>query len=72
MITEAQKLGVKTMLVAEFLDYTGYKGGDRTVNLGRFANPSDFKPRLPEDVQRTIRGSGQSTEERKPRSTAPQ
>jgi uncharacterized protein (UPF0333 family) len=72
MITESQKLGVKTMLVAEFLDYMGYKGGDRTVNLGRFANPSDFKPRLPEDVQRTIRGSGQSTEQRKPRGPAPQ
>jgi hypothetical protein len=71
MKTEAQKLGVKTIRVDEFLKYMGYKGADRTIKLGRFANPSDFKARLPEDVQRTIRGSGQSTENRKPRGTAP-
>ncbi len=71
MITEAEKLGVKQMNVDEFLDYMGYKGQERTVNLGRFANPSDFKPRLPEDVQRTIRGTGQPREQRIERGVGP-
>ncbi len=56
IITEAQKLGVKTIHVHEFLNYMGYRGQERTVNLGQFAKPSDFKPRMPE-AQRVIPGS---------------
>ncbi len=67
MLGEAQKLGVKEMDVDEFLKYMGYKGQERTVNLGKFAKPSDFKPRLPENVQRTIKGNQLPTDVRKTR-----
>jgi hypothetical protein len=49
---EASVLGVKTISVNEFLDYMGYKVQDRTVNLGRKANPIDFTPRFPDGIQR--------------------
>jgi hypothetical protein len=71
MMNEAQKLGVKTIHVDEFLDYMGYKGQERTVNLGRFARPEEFTPRLPGGVQRTVRGTGFPHEDRKPRGAAP-
>ncbi len=71
MITEAEKLGVKTIAVSEFLDYMGYKGQERTVNLGKAANPADFKPRLPTGTQRVIRGTGQPDEYRRTRPTVP-
>jgi uncharacterized protein (UPF0333 family) len=67
MMSEAEKLGVKTIAVSEFLDYMGYEGQERTVNLGKAANPADFKPRLPAGTQRTIRGSGQPDEYRRTR-----
>ena len=44
--------------VNEFLDYMGYKPEERTVQLGKTSTSSDFKPRLPEDVQRTSHGRG--------------
>lgn len=71
MISEAEKLGVKTIAVSEFLDYMGYKGQERTVNLGKAANPADFTPRLPSGTQRTIRGNGQPDEYRRTRPVAP-
>jgi hypothetical protein len=52
IIGEAKVLGVKTIRVKEFLDYMGHKVQDRTVNLGRKANPADFRPRLPDGIQR--------------------
>jgi hypothetical protein len=51
---EAEVLGVKTIRLKDFLDYMGYQVEDRTVNLGRKANPNDFKPRLPHGVQPVI------------------
>ena len=44
MLDEATKYGVKTMSVADFLDYMGYQGRERSVGLGRRANPDDFVP----------------------------
>ncbi len=67
MMSEAQKLGVKTIPVSEFLDYMGYQGQERTVNLGKAANPADFTPRLPHGTQRVIRGKGQPDEYRRTR-----
>lgn len=67
IFTEAQTLGVQTKPLAEFLDYLGYKDEHRTVNLGRFAKPADFKPRLPEGRQRIIPGSTTPKDLRKPR-----
>ena len=46
----------RTMDVDEFLEYMGYQGQERTVNLGRFAKPTDFKPRSPGGVQRDHAG----------------
>ncbi len=66
IITEAQKLGVKTIDVHEFLNYMGYRGQERTVNLGRFAKPSDFTPRMPE-AQRIVPGNVLPKDIRKPR-----
>ncbi len=51
---EADLLGVKKIPLNEFLDYMGFKVEDRTVNLGRKANPDDFKPRFPNGVQPLI------------------
>jgi len=67
ILTEAQKLGVPTISVNEFLDYMGYRGQEQTVNLGRNSVPSDFKPRLPGDVQRTVKGNELPKDVRKPR-----
>jgi hypothetical protein len=64
--SEAQTLGVKRIPVNEFLDYMGYKAEDRTVNLGRNANPDDFKPRLPDGRQRVLPGSATPKDLRKP------
>lgn len=64
--TEAQKLGVRTIGINEFLKYLGYKVQDRTVGLGRNAKGEDFKPRLPNDVQRTLPGK-RDPDYRKPR-----
>ncbi|MCH8828808.1 MAG: hypothetical protein IID45_04445 [Planctomycetes bacterium] len=58
---EAGTLGIKSFDVSEFVKYMGYKGEHKTVNLGRFAKPSDFKPRLPNDVQRIMPGSARPT-----------
>jgi hypothetical protein len=57
IIGEAQTLGTKMMPVKEFLDYMGYEPQERTVGLGTQARSVDFKPRLPEGVQRTRPGS---------------
>ena len=51
---EAELLGVKAIRLKDFLDYMGYQEEDRTVNLGRKANPSAFKPRFPNGVQPLI------------------
>jgi hypothetical protein len=67
---EAQKLGVKTLNVDEFLDYMGYKDEQRTVTLGRDARESDFRPRLPGDRQRVLPGSATPKDLRKPRGAA--
>jgi hypothetical protein len=63
--SEAQTLGVKVIPVSAFLDYMGYKAEDRTVNLGRNANPDDFKPRLPDGRQRVLPGSATPKDLRK-------
>lgn len=54
MYDEAKNYGIKTMPVGEFLNYMGYKPQERTVRMGRDANAADFKPRLPEGVQRKL------------------
>jgi len=64
-IGKASTLGIRTSRVKDFLDYMGYKTEDRTVNLGRNAKAGDFKPRLPEGVQRVAPGS-KAPEFRKP------
>ncbi len=51
---EAQTLGVKTIPLAEFLDYMGFKSEERTVRLDKDSKSSDFKPRLPGGVQRVL------------------
>lgn len=51
---EADLLGVKAIGVHEFLDYMGYEPQERTVGLGSRSKSSDFKPRLPEGVQRVM------------------
>jgi hypothetical protein len=71
LFSEAQALGVETIPLARFVDYMGYKLEDRTVNLGQFARPSDFKPRLPDGVQRVVPGSAPSQDLRKPRGATP-
>ena len=52
--SEAQTLGVRTIPLMEFLDYMGFKAEERTVQLGKDAKGSDFKPRLPGGVQRVL------------------
>ncbi len=70
ILDEAQTLGVRVVRIKDFLDYLGYKPEDRTVNLGKFANPSDFRPRLPEGVQRKLPGNDPGyKDQRKPRPT---
>ena len=66
---EAKIYGVKTLSVHEFLDYMGYRPEERTVKLGRTARPTDFKPRLPEGVQRVMPGTARSKDLRKPATT---
>jgi hypothetical protein len=66
---EAETLGIKSIDLAEFIKYMGYKDEHKTVTLGRFAKPSDFKPRLPDDVQRVIPGSTTPKDLRKSRSS---
>ncbi|MCI0333329.1 MAG: hypothetical protein L0228_08920 [Planctomycetes bacterium] len=48
MSTEASKLGVESITLAEFLGQMGYKPQDRTVQLGEGATARDF-PARPED-----------------------
>jgi uncharacterized protein (UPF0333 family) len=54
---EARNYGVKSMPVKEFMNYMGYRPEERTVGLGKSARPTDFKPRLPEGVQRVMPGA---------------
>jgi len=49
---EAKTLPVKRINVADFLDLMGYRAEERTIGLGNRANAKDFKPRLPDGVQR--------------------
>ena len=63
--TEAQTLGVRIVSVNEFLNYMGYKSEERTVRLGKEANPADFKARLPEGVQRVRAGTTPAPDQRK-------
>ncbi len=53
---EADTLGIKSIGVHAFLDYMGYEPQERTVGLGPKSKSSDFKPRLPEGVQRILPG----------------
>jgi hypothetical protein len=69
ILGEAQELGVKTLNVAEFLDYMGYKDENRTVSLGLGAKASDFRPRLPGDVQRIVPGNTLPRDPRKTRTS---
>jgi hypothetical protein len=39
------------------MNYMGYRPAERTVGLGKSAKPTDFKPRLPEGVQRVMPGA---------------
>jgi hypothetical protein len=43
IIGQAQKLGVAQMNLQQFLDMMGYQTEERTVELGRGANPRDFR-----------------------------
>jgi hypothetical protein len=44
IITSAEKNGVKKMALKDLLDHMGYRGRERSVGLGRHANPDDFVP----------------------------
>jgi uncharacterized protein (UPF0333 family) len=63
---EAKTYGVKTMPIHEFLNHMGYKAEDRSVNLGAKANSNEFKPRMPEGVQRVVPGNVRAKDLRKP------
>lgn len=54
---EARNFGVREMPVKDFMNYMGYRPAERTVGLGKSAKPTDFKPRLPEGVQRVMPGA---------------
>jgi hypothetical protein len=69
---EAQVLGTRMINVHEFLDYVGYAPQQRTVVLGSGAKSSDFKPRLPEDVQRVRPGIDRLRDLRAPAPTRDQ
>jgi hypothetical protein len=69
--TEADRLGVKTIDLADFLRYMGYTKEQSAVQVGKFAEPSEFKPRLPEGVQRIVPGSRPPVDMRKPRGEVP-
>ncbi len=43
-INEAKSHGVQTMNLQQFLDMMGYQADERTVGLGRGADPRDFRP----------------------------
>ena len=51
-INEAEGHGVQTMNMQQFLDMMGYQADERTVGLGRGADPRDFKPRNPKTGSR--------------------
>ncbi len=65
---EADTLGIKAIDVYAFLDYMGYEPQERTVGLGPRSKSSDFKPRLPEGVQRVLPGD-KSSDLRRPTPT---
>ncbi|MGD9721732.1 MAG: hypothetical protein AB7O59_05405 [Pirellulales bacterium] len=54
---EAQQMGTRMMNVHEFLDYMGYEPTERSVALGAKAKPEEFRPRLPDGIQRVLPGS---------------
>jgi hypothetical protein len=45
MLDDAQKHGVGTMALDDFLDYIGHQGRERSVGLGGRADPRDFRPK---------------------------
>ncbi len=57
MIGDAKSLPIKTISVPELIDYLGYKAKERTIPLGADAKESDFKPRLPDGIQRKSGGN---------------
>ncbi len=52
LVNEAKGLPIKTIKTQELLDYLGYRARERSIPLGSEAKASDFKPRLPDGVQR--------------------
>ena len=45
MIGEGQQLGIEQLSVEKMLALVGYHPEDRTVQVGRDANPDDFRAR---------------------------
>jgi hypothetical protein len=68
---EAQQLGVETLALNKFMAQLGWKPDERTIQLGKGANPDDFKARPAEGVQRRSTGatSEQFQKRARPRST---
>jgi hypothetical protein len=54
MMANAETLGIRVLPLSQFLDYVGYKAQQRTVALGRDADPSSFKPKMPDVPQKSI------------------
>ena len=52
MIGDSKSLPIKTISLRDLIGYLGYKDTERTIPLGRDANPNDFRPRAPDDVPR--------------------
>ncbi len=52
LLKDAQQAGVKQISVAKFLDYVGFVGRERSVDLGRRADPNDFRARPSDGVVR--------------------
>jgi hypothetical protein len=66
MIDQAQKSGVKTINVKDFLKLVGYDAKLRSIPLGKDARPSDFRPTLPDGIQRRANGAVLDFPPRKP------
>ena len=70
MTESADRLGIETITLDEFLNLMGWKADRKTVNLGSTARPDDFPAKQPRDYKppRTITGAS-NFRPRKPQPT---
>jgi len=66
MLTDAQNLGIEQITVDKLLDFLNYRGTERSVRLGRGANPKDFRAEPPEGVNRSSTGNNAFQQRRPP------